>query len=177
MIPFVNDVPWLLPGSLVALVVCVVAARPVGRWLGVSPVVAGVMILNLGVFLAATLSPQAGIPFEVAVARNCDMSRFGLASPGDWFNPLDTAENMVVLIPLGFAIALLPRSQRKLAVLLGAIALPFAVEASQYIALPLGRECQSSDVIDNLTGLFVGLAAGVVATWFASRVGAARRGS
>ena len=51
VIPFVNDVPWLLPGLLVVLVVCVAAARPVGRWLGVSPVVAGVMILNLGVFL------------------------------------------------------------------------------------------------------------------------------
>ena len=84
---------------------------------------------------------------------------------------------MVVLIPLGFAIAFVPRSRRKLAVLLGAIALPFAVEAIQYIATPLGRECQSSDVIDNLTGLFLGLAAGTVATWAARRVVTARSGS
>ena len=84
---------------------------------------------------------------------------------------------MVGLIPLGFAIVLLPRSRRKLAVLLGAIALPFAVESIQFIASPLGRECQSSDVIDNLTGLFVGLAAGTVATWAARRVVTARSGS
>jgi hypothetical protein len=28
---------------------------------------------------------------------------------------------------------------------------------------PLGRECQSADVVDNLTGLAVGLTGGVVA--------------
>ncbi len=131
VISFADDVPWLLPGSLIALVVSLLAARPVGRWMGVSPVVAGVMILNLGVFLAATLTPPAsGFSFEVAVARTCDMSRIGLASPADWFNPPDTAGNMVVLIPLGFAIALIPRSRRKAAVLIGAIALPFVIESS-----------------------------------------------
>ena len=103
--------------------------------------------------------------------------RIGLASPADWFKPPDTAGNMVALIPLGFAIALIPRSRRKLAVLLGAIALPFAVASIQYIASPLGRECQSSDVIDNLTGLFLGLAAGAVAAWAAGRAAVARTGS
>ena len=95
----------------------------------------------------------------------------------DWLNPPDTAGNVVALIPLGFAIASIPRSRRKLAVLLGAIALPFAVESIQYIATPLGRACQSSDVIDNLTGLFLGLAAGAVAAWVAGRVATARSGS
>ena len=178
MIPFANEVPWLVPGSLIALVVSLLAARPVGRWLGVSAVVAGVMILNLGVFLAATLTPQAfGFPVEVAVARTCDMSRIGLASPADWFNPPDTAGNIIALIPLGFAIALIPSSRRKAAVLIGAVALPFVIESIQLIASPLGRGCQSSDVIDNLTGLFLGLAAGAVAAWVVGRLAAARSGS
>ena len=41
--------------------------------------------------------------------------------------------------------------------------LPASIELIQLLVPPLGRECQSADVIDNLTGLVVGLAAGVVA--------------
>ena len=69
---------------------------------------------------------------------------------------------MVMFIPLGFAIAVVPRSPRKAAVLVAAVALPFVIEATQLLVAPLGRACQSADVFDNLLGLVVGLGVGSV---------------
>ena len=37
--------------------------------------------------------------------------------------------------------------------------MPFLIEAVQLVATPLGRVCQSGDVVDNLTGLVIGLVA------------------
>ena len=54
--------------------------------------------------------------------------------------------------------------------LLAAIALPFAIEAVQFAVTPLGRACQSADVVDNLTGLLVGLVAGTIVAWLVSAV-------
>jgi hypothetical protein len=48
---------------------------------------------------------------------------------------------------------------------LTAVALPFAIEATQLVVTSLDRACQSADVSDNLTGL----ALGVVAGWFVWR--------
>jgi glycopeptide antibiotics resistance protein len=66
-------------------------------------------------------------------------------------------------VPLGAAISLLPRSRRKAAIVVAAFALPFAIERVQLLAPLLHGGCQSADVIDNLTGLAIGLAGGVVA--------------
>ena len=44
----------------------------------------------------------------------------------------------------------------------GALLLPFAIEITQLLVHVLGRGCQSTDLIDNLTGLVLGLAAGAV---------------
>jgi hypothetical protein len=43
------------------------------------------------------------------------------------------------------------------------VALPFAIEGFQLVVTPLGRACQSADMVDNLTGLVLGLGAGWVA--------------
>jgi glycopeptide antibiotics resistance protein len=72
-----------------------------------------------------------------------------------------------MFIPLGVTIALVPRSRRKVVVLIAAIALPFAIETAQLLLPVLDRACESADVVDNLTGLVVGLGGGVVAGWFA----------
>jgi glycopeptide antibiotics resistance protein len=72
-----------------------------------------------------------------------------------------------MFIPLGFAMALAARSSRKAAVLAGAFALPFLIEATQLVVTPLRRGCQSADVTDNLTGLVLGLTAGTVVAWLA----------
>ena len=50
-------------------------------------------------------------------------------------------------------------------VVVAAIALPFAIEATQLLVPLLGRGCESADVVDNLIGLAIGLAIGLVAGW------------
>jgi VanZ family protein len=61
------------------------------------------------------------------------------------------------------AIGLFPRSRRTAAVVIAAIALPFAIETIQLLLPVLDRACESADVVDNLTGLVLGLGGGVVA--------------
>jgi glycopeptide antibiotics resistance protein len=93
----------------------------------------------------------------------CDLTRMGLASPADVLKFYDAGMNILLFIPLGFALGLAPRSPRKAALVGGAIALPFAIEAMQLLVPRLDRACESADVFDNLTGLAIGLAGGVVA--------------
>ena len=162
MIPLADSVPWLLPGAAVALVVGVAASRRVGGSLGVTRMVAAVIIVSIGVILAATLTPCPCLP-QPGAGGACDLSRTGLASPFQLVTSFDTAGNILAFIPLGFAIALIPRSRWKGGLLAGAVALPFAIEAIQLLATPLGRACQSADVVDNLTGLVLGLVAGSIA--------------
>jgi hypothetical protein len=65
----------------------------------------------------------------------------------------------------GVAIGLFPRSRRTAAVVIAAIALPFAIETIQLLLPVLDRACESADVVDNLSGLGIGIGGGVVAGW------------
>ena len=68
--------------------------------------------------------------------------------------------NVALFIPLGIAIGLVHVSRPWAALTFAAIALPFAIEAIQLVAPILDRGCQSADVVDNLTGLALGLLIG-----------------
>jgi glycopeptide antibiotics resistance protein len=167
---WVSPLPWLVPGVVLALVVSSLASARAARWLGVRRPVAWVLLLSTGVILAGTMTPlvAADRP-ELGLVQSCDLSRIGLAPIDQLRWPSDTTGNIVGLIPLGFAIALVPRSRRKAAVLAAAVALPFLIEGTQFLVAPLNRACQSADVVDNLTGLVIGLVAGAVVAWFAGR--------
>jgi hypothetical protein len=161
---FFESYPWVLPGSALALLVSLLAARRLGAWLGVTRPVAGLMMLNVGVMLAATLTPPAcGCPMEVVAVHGCGMSRIGLAPLSEVLALGVVTGNVIALIPLGFTIALVPRPRRRAAALALAIALPFAIELTQLVVVPLGRACEAGDVVDNLTGLVIGLVAGLLA--------------
>ena len=89
---------------------------------------------------------------------------------------LDEASlNVLLFVPLGVSIALLPRSRLKAAIVVVAIALPFAIEAAQLVVLWLDRACESADVVDNLTGLAIGLGGGIVARRLAAGPGSRPR--
>jgi hypothetical protein len=159
----VSPLPWLVPGVVLALVVSTLASDRVARWLRVRRAVAWVLLMGAGVVLAGTLTPlrveyRLGFP----AVGSCDLSRFGLPSLDQLRLQSDVTGNILMFLPPGFAIALVPRSRRKAAVLGAAVALPFVIEATQLVVTPLGRACQSGDVVDNLTGLVLGLAAGAV---------------
>ena len=155
--------PWFLPGVVISIVVSIAASDAVGRALGVRRAVAWVMVLSLGIIMAATLTPQwEALAFGARGSSSCDLSRLGLAPLGELLSASDSGGNILMFIPLGATIGLVPRSRRKAAIVIAAIALPFGIETIQLLPV-LDRACESADVIDNLTGLAIGLAGGVVA--------------
>ena len=156
--------PWFLPGVVISIVVSIAASGALGRALGVRRAVAWVMVLSLGIITAATLTPQwEALAFGAQGSSSCDLSRLGLAPLGELLEPSEASLNVLMFIPLGATIGLLPRSRRKAAIVIAAIALPFAIETTQLLVPALDRACESADVVDNLTGLAIGLAGGVVA--------------
>ena len=168
MTEWVGQLPWLIPGCLVALVVSTLASGRTAHWLGCSRPLAWLLLMSLGVILAGTLTPlAAGSALERSHPGSCDLSRVGPPSLLQLQGPGDALGNILMFVPLGFVIAVLPRSRRKAAVLLCAAALPFVIEVTQLLLLPLGRACESADVVDNLTGLVIGLAAGAVVSGLA----------
>jgi VanZ family protein len=163
--------PWLLPGIAIAFVVGLAAGGAVGRFLGVHRAVALLMLLGLGIIVAATLTPWSS-PFAPGAPgpARCDFSRIGAPSWEELRSIYDAGGNILMFIPLGAAIGLLPRSRRKAAIVVAAVALPFAIETIQLAVPWLDRQCESADVVDNLTGLLLGLVAGTVAGRFARRM-------
>lgn len=164
-------IPWLLPGLAVWIVLASALGGAVGRSLRAGPLLGWSLVVSLGIVVSATLTPShEAIGSGVSDTRYCDYSRIGLAPIQDVLQFGDTGLNVLMFIPLGVAIGLLPRSGRKAALVVVAIALPFAIEASQRLVSLLDRACESADVVDNLTGLFIGLAVGFVAGWLHRRV-------
>jgi glycopeptide antibiotics resistance protein len=149
--------PWFLPGTAISVVVGLVVARPLGRWLRTNYWVAWGVVVGFGMIVSATLTPLHGSFNFEATMGTCDLSRMGLASVRDLLRMGDTSLNVFLFIPLGFAIGLLGRSRQKAIVLGLAIGLPFVIETTQLLLPMLDRGCQSADVFDNLTGLVVGL--------------------
>ena len=168
--------PWLLPGVAVWVAVALVAGGRVGRALGVRRAVAMALIVSLGIILSATLTPLRGaLDFGTVGGGSCDFSRVGFAPLRDLLRFGDTSLNVLMFVPLGVSIGLLPRSRLKLAIVVAAIALPFAIEATQLVVLWLDRACESADVVDNLTGLAIGLGGGIVARRLAAGPGSRPR--
>jgi hypothetical protein len=169
-----DTVPWFLPGAAITFAVSLAACGPVGRALGVGKLVAWLMIMSLGLILSATLTPQReALDIGAIGSGTCDFSRVTLAPLEFYGGDNDAGENVLMFIPLGAAIALIPRSRRKVAIVVGALLLPFAIELIQRQVIFLNRACQSADIVDNLAGLVVGLVIGCVmasAAWIAARL-------
>lgn len=160
----IETYPWFLPGVLASLIAAGLAGRPIGRALLVSPLLGFLLAAAFGIVVSATLLP--GTPGS-AGSGTCDMTRLGLPSWNQLVRPGEILFNILLLVPLGGIIGLLPASPYRRAVVLAAFASPVAIEAIQLVAVPLGRECQSGDVIDNLTGLSIGVLAGAAIRWLA----------
>jgi hypothetical protein len=160
-----HDYPGFVPGVLLSLLVSYAVSASLGRQLGVRRVIAWSLVFSIGIIVSATLTPGAVPPG--AGSFTCDLSRLGPASLSDILTVSNVSLNVFLFIPLGLTIAVtiatLRRTRSRAAMLLGAIALPFAIETIQLIVPPLDRACQSSDVADNLTGLSIGLLAAVLA--------------
>jgi glycopeptide antibiotics resistance protein len=168
---FVLAVPWFPAGMAITFVLGTILGGRVGRRLGVPAALGWVVIVSLGVVLAATLTPQReALEFGATSLRSCDFGRVGLAPLSAFRNLNDTSINVLVFIPLGVAIGLIPRSRIKAVVAVVAVLLPFGIETAQLLLPILDRGCQSADVIDNVTGLTLGFATGSLARWLGARL-------
>lgn len=162
-----GNVPWFWPGVVASLVAGTLLAVPVGRALRIRPVLAGVLLFSSGIIISATLTPlRDALEVGAVGTGTCDFSRLGLAPLLELGYRNDTSLNVILFVPLGLGIALVSQSRLRAALSLAAISLPFAIEAIQLMAPVLDRGCQSADVIDNLTGLFIGFVIGLVVKLF-----------
>lgn len=162
---FVTRLPWVVPGVLITLVLSVACSGVVARWMRLPRALGWLLLFSTGVILSGTLTPlgpdyRAGPDAD----RSCDFSRIGLAPLAEIAKPTDVLLNILMFIPLGFAISVAPWSFRKAAILLVALALPILIESIQLVVSPIARGCQTADVADNLTGLVIGFLAGVLAS-------------
>jgi VanZ family protein len=118
------------------------------------------LVFWVGVILSATMTPSVrGLEDPDRVMAWCDLSRIGLPALAELESLNDVSLNVLLFVPLGVLVSAVPRKRYKALIL--AAALPFLIEGVQFFGAPIGRECQSADVFDNLTGLFLGYVAGV----------------
>ncbi len=173
-----NVLPWLLPGLVLSAIVGLVAGRRVGRIFGASPAIGWGLVVGFGLVVSATLTPlRAGLDLGTSGIGTCDLSRIGIAPLGELVHLGDTSLNVLLFIPLGLAIGLVPGSRRRNILALVAVLSPVAIETTQLLLPILGRGCQSADVFDNLSGLVVGSVIGggarILAGWTETPSGAA----
>jgi glycopeptide antibiotics resistance protein len=161
----VNAVAWFVPGVACSIVVSLIVAPLAARTLRTSRLVAWLLVFSFGVILSATATPIQAALDGGGSGRACDLSRIGFASLADLFAINDTSLNVLLFVPLGWTLGLIPNTPRQLILALLVLALPFGIEALQLWAPILGRGCESADVVDNLTGLGLGFAGATAFHW------------
>jgi hypothetical protein len=167
---FAANVPYFVPFLALSLVVGLLVARRLGERLSTRSGVAFLLVASLGLVIAATLMPAAGASSGERVAAGwCDLSRVGFAPLGTLLRVNSVSLNVLLFIPLGLAIGLLPRTRARSYLIVAGFALPVVVEGTQSLVTVLGRGCETADVFDNTMGLAIGLVMGVsvgaIARW------------
>jgi glycopeptide antibiotics resistance protein len=164
---FLTFIPGFMPGVLVSGIAGVFMAPAFGRWLGTTTLRAWLVLIGFGIVVSATLTPLSeGQPLPMGA---CDFSRMHIAPLADLLRVSSSSLNVLLLVPLGVAVGLLPPGRRTTGVVIIALAMPFLVEVTQSLVPALGRGCQTADMVDNLLGVVIGLAAGWLLSATASR--------
>jgi glycopeptide antibiotics resistance protein len=164
-------IPWFVPGVVISVILAIVLSPALGRWLRAPIVVAFLLIVGAGAVVSATLTP---LPGPTEPFASCDFSRVGLAPLSVLTRINETSLNVLLFVPLGVAVGLLPHTRRGLGVTALALASPLLIEATQSLVPVLGRGCQSADVVDNLTGLVIGWTVAVLLGWMWHQVRVSR---
>ena len=166
-----TSIPWLLPGIVAAVAVAMLVSIRVAAALRTDRRAATFLVTAVGLVAAATLTPtRLLLDYGYRGSGVCDLTRFDLPRLDEWLSLGDPALNVLLFVPLGAALGCLPRTGRTAAAIAAAALFPFVIELVQLLVKPLGRGCQSGDVVANLLGLLVGFASARVII-----VGARRR--
>ena len=143
--------------------------RYLARRLRISEPLAWLLVISFGAIIAATLTPGLEAFPPMLGKASCDVSRIGPASLADYTALGAAGLNVLLFVPLGALIALLPRSRVMAFAVVGAALLPFTIEAIQLAASALDRACEAGDVVDNIIGLGLGFAVGSIGVWISGR--------
>jgi VanZ like protein len=159
ILELIGNAPLLVPGVAIAVIVGVWLAPAVATRTGLSPLLAGALVFTVGAIVAITLTPGSG------------PGSFGRSVCGDLFPAprlwqlvslsSEHGLNVVLFVPLGVLIGLIPRVRPLAMVALGAVAMPIVIEWIQYSVPRLDRICQTWDALENLIGLAIGLGLGL----------------
>lgn len=135
--------PW---SAFVVLLVVIVVAPLLGRWLAPRRRLTGVLTgLAALAVLGLTLYPD-GAPYPDVT---CNAGLPYLAPTA-----VESTANVLLFVPVTFLAALLWR--RPVLAVLGAAAGSAAIEAVQAVVLVIGRACDTSDWITNTMGAVIG---------------------
>ena len=159
ILDLLRNSPLLIPGVAIALIAGVGLAQWTAARTGLTPLLAGMLVFAFGAIVAITLTPGSGFGFFGE--RWCG----GLLPPprlGQLFSiTSEHGLNIVLFVPLGALVGLIPRVRPFAITTLGAAAMPIAIEGIQYSVPRLDRICQTWDALENLLGLGIGLAVGL----------------
>jgi hypothetical protein len=147
---------------LLTLIAAIGLAPALAHRLGTRRGVAALLVFGFGLVLTATLLPDGDALRGFGSDGVCDTSRIGLIPLGRLTRPNEESLNVLLLVPLGIAVAFLPRSRATVLIAIAAVSLPFVVEAVQLLVPALGRGCQTADLFDNLLGLAIGAVVGLL---------------
>ena len=157
---YLADVSLLWPGVVITGALAGALGDRLGRRLTAPRWIGALLIFALGLIASATLTPsQEALRSGADGSGTCDLRRVGLAPLSEVLALNDAGFNALLYLPLGVALGSLPWRRSSAGWWLLALGLAPAVELTQLVATPLDRACQSSDIIDNLTGLVVGMLA------------------
>jgi len=173
---YLADFALFWPGVAISIAISLTLAGRVARRIGAARPTGALLVFSIGLIASATLTPsREALRFGLVGSGMCDLSRMGFAQIHDLLELDDPGFNVLLFIPLGMAIGLIPRSAIRLGLAVSALLLSPAIELVQLVVTPLDRACQSSDVFDNVTGLVVGLVLGLLIGLVARIVGVGPR--
>ncbi len=155
-----ENVPWFWPGLAISGLLGLLVRGRISTRLQTSRWLAWVLVVAAGLVVSAALTPLQRGTGALIWSGACDFSRLWFPSAERLLSINDTSLNILLFIPLGAALAGIPSGRNKTILLCAAVAAPFVIEAFQASAPLLARGCESADVVDNLSGLVLGLAAG-----------------
>jgi hypothetical protein len=159
---YISDISFLLPGLLASALIAFTFGARVGSRIGRGRLVGMLLIVALGLIVSATLTPSRDALLSGALGSGtCDLARIGLAPLSEVLGLRDAGFNVLLYLPLGFVVGSMRPPWVGMRWFLAAGLLSPATEAIQMVVRPLDRACQASDVVDNITGLVVGVALAV----------------
>ena len=154
-----RTIPLAYPALIAAAIVAVIASSWTAARTGMPRVLAGLLVFSALAIVALTLTPS--LPDgPLPVFLTCEgldpapslASLFALRT--------EHGQNVALFVPLGVLIGIIPIRRARMAVMLGAIVLPFVIEGVQSLLPGWARSCQAWDAVENLIGLAIGLAIG-----------------